>query len=107
MSHLVDMGIHLKTEGVESASDYLTKTMSKQQGGTINGGSVTVLRPDGTPYPGSPFKSGGLPGSWAVAVDGNDNIWISNFAGPSVLSLKFEYKIERRSRGFGQLFCAR
>ncbi len=83
MAHLVDMGIHLKTEGVASASDYLTKTMSEQKGGTINGGSVTVLRPDGTPYTGSPFKSGGLPGPWAVAVDGNDNIWISNFAGPS------------------------
>jgi hypothetical protein len=83
MAHLVDMGIHLKTEGVESASDYLTKTMSQQKGGTMNGGSVTVLRPDGTPYPGSPFKSDGLPGPWAVAVDGNDNIWISNFAGPS------------------------
>jgi hypothetical protein len=83
MAHLVDMGIHLKTGGVESASDYLTKTMSTQKGGTINGGSVTVLRPDGTPYPGSPLKSGGLPGPWAVAVDGNDNIWISNFAGPS------------------------
>ena len=83
MAHLVDMGIHLKAEGVESASDYLTKTMSQQKGGTMNGGSVTVLRPDGTPYPGSPFKSSGLPGPWAVAVDGNDNIWISNFAGPS------------------------
>jgi hypothetical protein len=56
---------------------------STQKGDTINGGSVTVLRPDGTPYPGSLFKSGGLPGPWAVAVDGNDNIWISNFAGPS------------------------
>ena len=42
--------------------------------------SVTVLRPDGTPYPGSPFKGGGLPGPWAAAVDGNDNVWISNFA---------------------------
>jgi len=83
MAHLVDMGIHLKAEGVESASDYLTKTMSEQKGGTMNGGSVTVLRPDGTPYPGSPFKGGGLPGPWAVAVDGNDNIWISNFAGVS------------------------
>ena len=80
MAHLIDMGIHLKAEGVESASDYLTKTMSRQKGGTMNGGSVTVLRPDGTSYPGSPFKSGGLPGPWAVAVDGNDNIWISNFA---------------------------
>ncbi len=81
MAHLVDMGIRLKTEGVASASDFLTKTMSTQKGGTINGGSVTLLRPDGSPFPGSPFKSAGLPGPWAVAVDGNDNIWISNFAG--------------------------
>jgi hypothetical protein len=82
MAHLVDMGIHLKMEGVESASDYVTKTMSQQKGGTMNGGSVTLLRADGTAYPGSPFKSGGLPGPWAVAVDGNDNVWISNFNGP-------------------------
>jgi len=53
--------------------------MSEQNGGKT-GGSVTVLRSDGTPYPGSPFIGGGLPGPWAVAVDGNDNIWISNFA---------------------------
>jgi hypothetical protein len=79
MAHLVDMGVRLKTEGVAAASDYLTKTMSEQTGGK-NGGTVTVLRPDGTPYPGSPFMGGGLPGPWAVAVDGNDNIWISNFA---------------------------
>ncbi len=81
MAHLVDMGIRLKFEGVASASDYLTKQMSEQKGGTMNGGSVTLLRPDGTQFPGSPFKSRGLPGPWAVAVDGNDNIWISNFAG--------------------------
>ena len=42
-----------------------------------------MLRPDGTPYPGSPFTGGGLPGPWAAAVDGNDNVWISNFATPS------------------------
>jgi hypothetical protein len=83
MAHLVDMGVRLKAEGVAAASDYLTKTMSQQQGGTMNGGSVTLLRPDGTPYPGSPFKSGGLPGPWAVVLDGNDNAWISNFAMPS------------------------
>ena len=82
MAHLVDMGVRLKAEGVEAASDYLTKTMSQQQGGS-HGGSVTLLRPDGTPYPGSPFTGGGLPGPWAVVVDGNDNVWISNFAMPS------------------------
>ena len=77
MAHMVDMALHLKTGGVLSASDYLTKTMSEQKGGS---GSVTVLRPDGTQLPGSPFKGGGLPGPWAVVVDGNDNVWVSNFA---------------------------
>ncbi len=82
MAHLVDMGVRLKLAGVAAASDYLTKTMSQQQGGS-KGGSVNLLRPDGTPYPGSPFTGSGLPGPWAVAVDGNDNVWISNFAMPS------------------------
>jgi hypothetical protein len=82
MAHFVDFGVHLKTEGVAPASDYLTTVMSKQKGGE-DGGSVTLLHPDGTSFPGAPFKSGGLPGPWAVAVDGNDNVWISNFAGPS------------------------
>jgi len=82
MAHLIDMGVRFKLEGVAAASDYLTKTMSEQKGGP-HGGSVTLLRPDGSPYPGSPFKGGGLPGPWAVVADGNDNVWISNFAGVS------------------------
>jgi streptogramin lyase len=80
--HLIDMGVRLKLAGVTAASDYLTRTMSEQKGGRF-GGSVTLLRPDGTQYPGSPFTGGGLPGPWAAAVDGNDNVWISNFASPS------------------------
>jgi hypothetical protein len=80
MAHLVDMAVRLKLDGVTSAADFLTKTMSEQKG---DAGSVTLLKPDGTPFPGSPFKGGGLPGPWAVAVDGNDNVWISNFAMPS------------------------
>jgi hypothetical protein len=80
MAHMVDMAVHLKTGGVLSASDYLTATMSKQKGGS---GSVTMLRPDGTEFTGSPFKAGGLPGPWAVVVDGNDNVWVSNFASAS------------------------
>ena len=81
-AHLLDMGVRLKLSGVTRASDYLTTIMSKQKGGA-HGGSVTLLRPDGTQFPGSPFKGGGLPGPWAAAVDGNDNVWISNFAMPS------------------------
>jgi len=80
MAHLFDMAVRGKIEGVNNASDYLTKTMSEQKGGA---GSVTLLRPDGTQFPGSPFKGGGLPGPWAVVVDGNDNVWVSNFAGVS------------------------
>jgi hypothetical protein len=80
MAHLVDMAVRLRLDGVTSAADFLTKTMSEQKGGS---GSVTLLKPDGTPFPGSPFKGDGLPGPWAVAVDGNDNVWISNFAMPS------------------------
>jgi hypothetical protein len=81
--HLADMDVHAKFGGVVPAMDYMTTTMSTQQGGTVGAGSVSLLRPDGTPYPGSPFTGGGLPGPWAVVVDGNDNVWISNFAMPS------------------------
>jgi hypothetical protein len=59
----------------------LTRAMAKQT--ASDGGSVTLLRPDGSQYPGSPFTAGGLPGPWAVVVDGNDNVWISNFAMPN------------------------
>jgi streptogramin lyase len=59
----------------------LTRAMSRQT--ASDGGSVTLLRPDGSHYPGSPFTAGGLPGPWAVVVDGNDNVWISNFAMPN------------------------
>jgi hypothetical protein len=54
--------------------------VSQQKAGD---GSVTLLRPDGTQFPGSPFRGGGLTGPWAVVVDGNDNVWISNFTKPS------------------------
>jgi hypothetical protein len=82
MAHLVDMGVRLKTAGVEKASDYLTKLMSEQKGGK-EGGSVVLLKPDGSQFPASPFYGSSLPGPWAAAVDGNDNVWISNFAGAS------------------------
>ena len=67
----------LKTGG--NGDEILTKAMSKQTAGW-DGGSVTLLRPDGSQYPGSPFTGGALPGPWAATIDGNDNVWISNFA---------------------------
>jgi hypothetical protein len=80
IGHLADMGVHAKAEGIVPAMDYMTRTMSTQKGGS-EGGSVTLLRPDGNQYPGSPFSGGSLPGPRAAVVDGNDNVWISNFAG--------------------------
>ena len=73
-----DMILAFKTGG--NFDEVLTRHMFKQQGGR-EGGSVTLLRPDGSEYPGSPFTGGGLPGPWAATIDGNDNVWISNFAG--------------------------
>jgi hypothetical protein len=45
------------------------------------GGSVTVLRPDGSKALGKPIYGNGLFCPWAAAVDGDDNVWISNFSG--------------------------
>ena len=44
------------------------------------GGSLTVLHPDGTEAKFSPIYGKGISGPWAVSVDGNDNIWVSNFS---------------------------
>ena len=57
----------------------LSRTMARQKSGYWHGGSVTVLRPDGTQMPFSPISGKGLSGPWAAAVDGDDNVWISNF----------------------------
>jgi hypothetical protein len=75
---VADVILTLKTGG--NGDEVLTRAMAKQRGGD---GSITLLRPDGSEYPGSPFKAGGLPGPWAATIDGNDNVWISNFAAPN------------------------
>jgi hypothetical protein len=74
----VDNILTLKTGG--NADESLTGFMYRQRGN--DGGSVSLLHSDGTQFTGSPFTGGGLPGPWAVVVDGNDNVWISNFAMP-------------------------
>src|SRR5581483_10984811 len=62
-----------------NGDEVLTRSMANQ---TTDGGSVTLLRPDGTQWPGSPFTGSSLPGPWAVVVDGNGQVWVSNFARP-------------------------
>nr|MDJ0513563.1 hypothetical protein [Methyloceanibacter sp.] len=64
--------------GAEDPEEVLTRGMSE-----LRKGSVTLLKPDGSAYPGSPFEGDHLPGPWAAAVDGNDNVWISNFVSPN------------------------
>jgi hypothetical protein len=51
------------------------------EGSGYSGGSVTVLRPDGKQDSVSPIYGNGLFCPWAAAVDGDDNVWISNFSG--------------------------
>jgi hypothetical protein len=60
----------------------LTRAMNVQQAGP-EGGNVTILRPDGSQAPGSPVIGNGLVGPWGAVVDGNDHVWISNFANPT------------------------
>ena len=56
----------------------LVDAMVEQKPGW-EGGSLTVLRPDGAEAEFSPIYGKGIYGPWAVSVDGNDNIWVSNF----------------------------
>jgi streptogramin lyase len=65
-----------------NADEVVTRAMSRQTGGH-EGGSMTLLRPDGTQYPGSPFTGADLPAPFGATVDGNDNVWVSNFAAPN------------------------
>jgi len=57
----------------------LTRACAAEESG-YHGGSVTVLRPDGSKAL-KPIYGQGLYCPWAAAVDGDDNIWISNFSG--------------------------
>ncbi len=80
LAKFAEVGLVAKSGG--NADEALTYKMSEQTGGW-GGGSVTLLRPDGSQYPGSPFYGDSLPGPWATAIDGDDNVWVSNFAGAS------------------------
>ena len=62
------------------ATKVLVPALAGQTAGYESGGSITVLRPDGTEAPFSPVSGKGLTAPWAASVDGNDNIWISNFS---------------------------
>ena len=77
--------LELKLAGKTSEIDEVVINFLTEHPGQ---GSVTWLRPDGTQGPGSPFHGdGSLWGSWGAAIDGNDQVWISNFVGRSITQL--------------------
>jgi hypothetical protein len=43
--------------------------------------TITLINNNGTLAKGQPFTGGGLTAPWGVAVDGHDNVWVSNFSG--------------------------
>jgi len=59
---------------------YLIRAMVAQRPGP-DGGAVVVLRPDGKPAR-PPVFGHGIVVPWAIAIDGNDHIWVSNFSNP-------------------------
>jgi hypothetical protein len=48
------------------------------------GGSVALISSRGLPLTRSGFKGGGLTVPWGISVDGDDNVWVGNFAGKRV-----------------------
>jgi hypothetical protein len=76
---LVETMAAYAVKGEVTATGVLVHRLSAQKPGYWDGGSVSVLRPDGSKAPFSPVTGKGLGGPWAVAVDGNDNVWVSNF----------------------------
>jgi streptogramin lyase len=64
-------------DGADRMTKVMVDTMAAQKSG-YEGGSVSVLRPDGSQASFSPIYGKGITGAWAATVDGNDNVWITN-----------------------------
>ena len=80
---LLEMMAAYAVSGEKAATEVLVHNLSAQKAGYSEGGSVSVLRPDGSHAPFSPISGKGLAGPWAVAIDGNDNVWVSNLVSDS------------------------
>jgi hypothetical protein len=72
-----------KIGGQDAFGKVLVDSWTGQKPGYESGGSVTVFRPDGSQASFSPVYGKGLAAPWAISVDGNDNVWVSNFGSPS------------------------
>jgi streptogramin lyase len=70
-------------DALERMGKVLVPAITSQKPGYESGGSISVLRPDGGQASFSPITGRGIATPWAISVDGNDNIWITNFASPA------------------------
>ena len=70
-------------DATERVSKVFVPAITSQRPGYESGGSVSVLRPDGGAAPFSPVTGKGIATPWAISMDGNDNVWISNFSSPA------------------------
>jgi streptogramin lyase len=70
----------LTAERGRDVHPYLIQSMVAVRPGP-DGGVVVVLRPDGKPAR-PPIFGHGIVVPWAIAIDGNDHIWVSNFSNP-------------------------
>ncbi len=80
---LVEAMAAAKIGGQDAFGKVLVDSWTGQKPGYESGGSVTVFRPDGSQASFSPVYGKGLAAPWAISVDGNDNVWVSNFGSPS------------------------
>jgi sugar lactone lactonase YvrE len=92
MLALVETALEAKVEGrfesAEAKADSAPQTWIGLYGlaAKYPGGSVSMVRPDGTVLP--PFDGGkSINGPWGIAVDGNDNVWVANGFGHTVTEL--------------------
>ena len=52
------------------------------------GGSVSMIRPDGSDSPNPSFDGGGsISGPWGITIDGNDHVWVANGFGKTLTEL--------------------
>jgi hypothetical protein len=77
---LLKQAVEVAQAGGNPDPPLIRAMVSMRQG--AEGGSITILRPDGSEAPGSPVIGHGLVVPWAIAVDGNGHAWVSNFSSP-------------------------
>jgi len=86
LSHPVGNAADSKGNVWVANSDWLDSPCpTRRELGPATNPSVTMFQRLGRqPYPGSPFKGGGLTLPWGIAVDGDDTVWVFNFGAVTV-----------------------